>query len=153
MEKTIKILGTLPLGAILCHSEKNVAKQYRVIIEPITEKEETAIDKAERYYGEIRYVRKDGIIIPSAHIYLYGEVDFDSEEDLNILERFHLINDSNYDCNWVYSNIDYDAGTCTTIDGRLKGYPTWNPIKWFKFNHLLIGKPKRVIVYKYYGKR
>ena len=136
-----------PNGVILCHSELIKGKPSSVIMQAITESQEQRIDNAPKYFGEIRYEREDKTIIPAKDIYLYGEVDFSNKDDVEYIKKFDLI-DKGDNSNWIYSNFDYDKGCCTTIDGHLKGSPTWDCIKWFKFCYILLGKPKRIIVYK-----
>lgn len=114
-------------------------------MESITEQQETRIDKSKTYYGDIRFERDDGVIVEAKDIYLYGEVDFDNPEDIRNIERFNLIDSEG---GWMYSNVDYDKGNFTTIDGHAKTFQTWNALRWFIYNHLLLGKPKRIIVYK-----
>lgn len=114
-------------------------------MEPITKEQELRIDKSAKYYGAIKFERKDGVIVAAKDIYLYGEVNFNNDDDLDLIERFKLIDE---DGNWIYSNFNYEKGNFTTIDGVAKGCPTWNLINWFKYCHVLIGKPQRIIVYK-----
>lgn len=141
-------MGTRPEGVTLCHSNDNKTF-FTVVMEPITAEEEARIDKSSKYYGTTRYERKDGAIINQKDIYMYGEIDLDSDDDLDIIEKFNLIDERG---NWMYSNFDYDAGTITTIERKLKQFQTWNPVLWFAYCHCLIGKPQRIIVYKS-GKR
>lgn len=110
----------------------------------ISEEEENRIDKSKIYFGDIRYETKD-FIVKSDDIYLYGEVDFDNEDDLFNITKFNLINERG---NHIYSTFDYNKGSFVTKDGVPKMYETWDPILWFKYCHCLIGKPKRIIVYK-----
>lgn len=147
MEKEVNLLGIRSKKAILCHSEVMKGVHSYIIMEEITEEEELRIDKSHKYYGEKQYERKDGIIIQDKNIYIYGEVNLKDENDINIITSFNLIN-HDYDKNWVHSNFDYERGVFTTIDGVAKTYPTSDPILWFKYNHCLIGKPKRIIIYK-----
>ena len=114
-------------------------------MEAITEQQENRIDKSKTYYGNIRFERDDGVIIQAKDIYLYGELDFNNPEDIYNIERFNLINP---DGEWMYSNVNYDKGHFTTIDGIAKYFQTWDALKWFRYCHILIGKPKRIIVYK-----
>lgn len=122
-------------------------------MEAITEKEELRIDKSAKYYGEIRYVKNDDTIIPAKHIYLYGEVDFNNEDDLANIEKFDLIDDDIEARNFIHANFDFEKGCFTTVNGIAKTYTTWNPILWFMYNYVLIGKPQRIIVYKKIIKR
>lgn len=144
----MSIVGTRPEGMTLCRSNDNKIL-FTVIMEPITAEEEIRIDKSSKYFGSVRYERKDGVIINQKDIYMYGEINLDSDDDLDIIERFNLVDERG---NWIYSNFDYDAGTVTSIDRKFKQYQTWNPIDWFAYCHCLIGKPERIIVYKS-GKR
>ena len=143
-EKKINLLG-IRQSMILCRIELIKGKLSGVYMESITEEQEARIDKSAKYYGEIRYERTDGVIVDAKSIYLYGEVNFEDENDLYQIERFNLIDS---DGNHIYNNFDYDKGCFTTIDGYAKTYPTWNPITWFKYCHCLIGKPQRIIVYQ-----
>lgn len=143
-EKVVNLLG-IRQSMILCRIETIKSKHVAVYIEPITEEQEIRIDKSEKYYGAIQYKRDDGVIIDAKSIYLYGEVNFEDKNDIYQIERLKLIDE---DGGYIYSNFDYDKGQFTTIDGVAKSYPTWNPLTWFKYCHCLIGKPKRIIVYK-----
>ena len=70
---------------------------------------------------------------------------FNSEEDCNILNRFHLLDNDN---SFVYSGFNYDKGTIVLKENKVKWYQTTNNIKWLQFNHCLIGKPEHIIIYK-----
>jgi hypothetical protein len=143
-EKEINLLGIRPNGITLCHTDYYKGK-ISVIMEAITEEQETRIDKSKIYYGDIRYVRNDGTVIQAKNIYLYGEVDFNNKDDISNIERFNLIDE---DGGIIYSNFNYDKGHFITIDRIAKSFPTWNPVLWFKYCHCLIGKPTRIIVYR-----
>lgn len=138
---------------MLYHSEFIKGKAFNVVMEAITEKEEQRIDKSAKYYGEIRYVKNDDTIIPAKHIYLYGEVDFNNEDDLANIEKFDLIDNDIEARNLIHANFDFEKGCFTTVNGIAKTYTTWNPILWFMYNYVLIGKPQRIIVYKKIIKR
>lgn len=141
-EKVISLLN-LKKQALLCHI-KDIKHNIFIIMEAIDEEQEKRIDNSKKYYGSIRY-DKGNDIIPGNNIYLYGEVDLTKEEDLELIENFNLIDSAG---GRIYSNFDYDDGKFTTIDGIAKQYTTWNPVLWFSYCHVLIGKPKRIIVYK-----
>lgn len=138
------MLGIEKKGTVLCHFDIGVQRTV-VIMEPITEKQEERIDKSKLYYGSIRFEKNKEIIIPAKDIYLYGDVDLNSEEDINYIKKFNLISDNG---DWMYSNFDYDRGNFKTIERIHKGYTNFDPIKNFKLAHCIIGKPKKVIVYK-----
>ena len=51
-----------------------------------------------------------------------------------------------------FESNDYDACLEEVLkllkENKVKWYQTTNNIKWLQFNHCLIGKPQRIIIYK-----
>lgn len=113
----------------------------------LTDEEEKIMDKRKDSNGQVFYETKDGHIINNNDIILYGDINFDNKEDVELIKRFNLINEDESG-NWIYSNFNYDKGNFIQIDYINKGYSTWNALLWFKFKHCLIGKPNKIIVYK-----
>lgn len=144
MEKTISLLGIREQAML--YRIKGIKGYEQIIMEAITEEQENKIDKAYKYYGEHRYITKEGTVITGKNIFLYGEVNLDSDDDIDIIERFPIVSEDMD--NFIYSNFDYDKGNYTTIDGKPKGHFTCDKLKWFMYNHCLIGKPNRIIIYK-----
>ncbi len=128
----------------LCLTDSSKGNRI-VVMEAITEEQEARIDKSKQYFGSIRHTKEDGQIIDRKDIYVYGEINFNSEEDCNILNHFHLLDNDN---SFVYSGFNYDKGTIVLKENKVKWYQTTNNIKWLQFNHCLIGKPERIIIYK-----
>lgn len=128
----------------LCLTDSSKGNRI-VVMEAITEEQEARIDKSKQYFGSIRHTKEDGQIIDGKDIYVYGEINFNSEEDCNILNRFHLLDNDN---SFVYSGFNYDKGTIVLKENNVKWYQTTNNIKWLQFNYCLIGKPERIIIYK-----
>lgn len=146
MEKTYKLIGSRPNGTILYRSNNIRYKGIDVVrLEAITEKEEERIDHSKAYFdGATTFCKGDKIIAQDKQILMYGEINFESKEDIKLIEKFNLIADNG---NCIYSNVDND-GSVRTVDGLLLWYPTFDKIEWFKYCHMLIGKPKRIIVYR-----
>lgn len=144
-ERIINLLGLRGDKLLVCHMDCISRNRVPVIMETITEEQETRIDNSAKYYGAIQFERKDGKIVASKDIYVYGEINFNNDEDLNLIEKFNLVDEIG---GWVYSNFNYKQGNFKTIDGLAKGRFTYNPVLWFKFCHVLIGKPERIIVYR-----
>ena len=114
----------IPLNGIrqkilLCRTS-GLKGNFNIMMRPITEEEEKHIDN----YKSIEFV--DGRV-NGGHIISYGEIDIDKEEDKNII---------------------YDKGVGYTDERVMKYAPTIDAYKWFKYCYLLIGKPKRILVYK-----
>lgn len=151
MEKTINLLGIRHKGVDLCYIENKQGKRVSIRMQPLTEEEENEIDNSVKYHGENIFKHESGKMVKARDIYLYGTVDFNNEEDIDNIERFNLIGDKSTD-NIMYTNFDYNKGCFTTVDGKAKYCKTFNALTWFKYCYCLIGKPKRIIVYKYPNK-
>ncbi len=152
-KKVINLLGVSPKKVILRRVPSKIKNKYiNVVMMPITALQESRIDKSKNYYGEIKFDIDNNRFIMAKDIYLYGEVDFENESDLDSIEKFKLINDEG---GWVYSNFDFDNGNYTVIDNQIKGYYTYDVLLWFMFNYVRLGKPKRIIVFneEYYRKK
>ena len=145
-EKTINLLG-IRQRAILHHFDGSKGKEV-VIMKAISEEEEIEIDNSDAG-GGVKFYHDDFTqrIIPATDIYMYGEIDFNNKEDKDLIKSYNLVDD-HLMSSWVYSDFDYEHGTFTTKDGKVKAAPTSDPVKWMKYNHVLIGKPKRIIAYK-----
>ena len=142
-EKEINLLG-IRKRAILLHSKTPHGIEL-TIMEPITEKQEIRIDKSSDYFGGMQFESEHGTI-RQKDIYVYGVIDFDSKSDLDIIKRFNLIDQDLQ--SFMYTPFNYQKGVTFLTDGVLKFTPSIDPINWFKYNYCLIGKPKRIIVYK-----
>ncbi|UVY48252.1 MAG: hypothetical protein [Bacteriophage sp.] len=105
---------------------------------PITEEDEQNLDKFE-------YLNIDNKHIDKKDIYCYGEINLSSNDDVEYIKKFSLLDTDNGGT--IHSNFNYQEGYAL-IEGIAKTYPTFDIIEWFKYNHCLIGKPARIIIYK-----
>lgn len=124
---------------------KDTYHQCEVYMEAITEEQEKDIDDSTDEYENLHFIKDNKVIAKGKEIILYGEVDLNNPIDLNYIQKFNLIDEEH---SWIYSNINFDTGDVSSVNGIIQQHPTFNPIKWFKYCHLLIGKPKRIIIYK-----
>lgn len=146
------ILGTRQ-RVVLCHTKRSKDADYSTVtyMEAIDERQEITIDKSKIYYGEVVFKTKKERGIPEHTVYakniiFYGDIDLTSEEDLNCLEDFNLMNkwDPFEMNNAMPSDFNYKTGLCSTR----KIFSCDDPIKWFKYNYCKLGKPEKVICYK-----
>ena len=74
-----------------------------------------------------------------------------TEEDEQNLDKWECINIDGKRIDkkdiYCYGEINYQEGYAL-VEGIAKTYPTFYIIEWFKYNHCLIGKPTRIIIYK-----
>lgn len=136
MLQEINLLG-IRKQAILCHFEKVCDL---AVIKEITETDEKNINKGLRFNTGTQFIERDKII-------LYGEIDFNNKDDIELIKSKNLMFPEIVS-NIVYSTFDYKSGIATPINNVYKTTIEVNPVKWFMYNYCLIGKPKRVIVYK-----
>lgn len=135
-KKTINLLG-IRKRVVLSHFKDKV--QMAIVMEEISEEDETAIDEHKIFETSVKQiVSKDSVVS-------YGELDFSKEQEINYIADKIDIGDNSY----IYSNFDYDEGVAYANDeNKIMQYPTSDAKLWLKFNHCLLGKPKRVIIYK-----
>lgn len=136
MLQEINLLG-IRKQTILCHFEKICDL---AVMKEITETDEKNIDKRLRFNTGTQFIERDKII-------LYGEIDFNNKNDVKLIKNKNLIFPEIVS-NIVYSTFDYKSGIATSINNVYKMTIEVDPVKWFMYNYCLIGKPKRVIVYK-----
>lgn len=111
---------------------------------PITKEQEDTLERTERLnLGE----KFNNLEVSRKSVICYGEVDIDNPQDAYAIKKFDLLGHEESD-NFVHSNFDYEKGCFTTIDGYAKGAPTSDAILWYRYNYVLIGKPKRVLIFK-----
>lgn len=136
MLQEINLLG-IREQTILCHFEKICDL---AVMKEITETDEKNIDKRLRFNTGTQFIERDKII-------LYGEIDFNNKNDVKLIKNKNLMFPETVS-NIVYSTFDYKSGIATSINNVYKMTIEIDPVKWFMYNYCLIGKPKRVIVYK-----
>lgn len=136
MLQEINLLG-IRKQTILCHFEKICDL---AVMKEITETDEKNIDKGLRFNTGTQFIERDKII-------LYGEIDFNNKNDVKLIKNKNLMFPKIVS-NIVYSTFDYKSGIATSINNVYKMTIEVDPVKWFMYNYCLIGKPKRVIVYK-----
>lgn len=129
---------------MICRS-KEFRNPYNVYMETITEQQENEINDSIDQNNNLYFIKDNKVIAKGKDIILYGKVDLDNPQDLYYIKKFDLINEEN---SLIYTNLDFNTGDVQAVDGKIRKCHTFNPIKWFKYNHLLLGKPERIIIYK-----
>lgn len=143
MKKTVNALGGLT-RAMMCRFKG--VREVIVFMQALSNEKEEFINKN----GHILLTMKDNskVKITLEDIYMYGNVDLEKEETINLIRNCKLVSTSNDEESWLPSEFDYETGTIGLTDGVPKGCPTENSVKWFKYNYCRIGKPEKVICYR-----
>ena len=122
---------------------------YKVVLAALTKEEEEEIDRFHGNYGFYRY-NKDGIVIAERdNIISYGEFNPDDKEDIEFIRSKNYIKRDGDVI--IPSNYDYETNEVIIDTKKTKvmmNTITDNPVDWFLYNHGLINKPKRIIIYK-----
>ena len=120
-----------------------------LVMQSITEEEETAIDNAMDSEDVIKFVLEEKYVIPIRDIFLYGHVDITNKDDIQVIKNSKIITEEVNGAANIPSKFSYKSGEVySDKEGIFRCHDTWDKIKWFKFNHVLLGKPERVIIYK-----
>lgn len=123
-----------------------------LVMEELSEQDEAEIDNSAELTNGMYFMKKVGnqyIRISSRDIFLYGEIDINNKADLELIKKADIITQEVNMAANIPSNFDYENGIVrSNKEGIFKTHDTWNKIDWFKFNHCLIGKPKRIIIYR-----
>lgn len=130
------MLGTKS-RTVLCRIKYN-GKYYNVYMMPITEKQEEMLDKEKGFNLKIN---NDLIYIDKDSIYCYGEIDSTNKEDARAILKFNLVNE---DGTCVHTNISETY----TVPKPPKFVFSTNPLLVWDYCYTLIGRPKRVVVYR-----
>lgn len=99
MEKKLNLLG-IRKKVILCHT-KSLAGVTYTVMRPITEEDEQNLDKWE-------CINVDGKRIDKKDIYCYGEINLSSNDDVEYIKKFSLLDTDNGGT--VHSNFNYQEG-------------------------------------------
>ena len=127
----------------------NRFKSNYLVMEAITKEQEEEIDLSGELYDEMFFIKDNKYRIPARDIFLYGEINIDNKEDLMLINKSDIITQEVNMAANIPSNFDYNtAYVYSNNEDIFKTHDTWNKIDWFKFNHCLIGKPERIIIYR-----
>jgi len=126
---------------ILCPIDRG---DYVCVLESITKEQEDNIENKGIFVFENNGYKKD---IPIEQIYFYGDIDLNNEEDIKIIKSKNLV-DVECKTSMIPVDFDYNTGYGKIEHNIPKIYPTIDSVKWFKYVHCRLGKPKYVIAYK-----
>lgn len=124
---TINVLG-IRKKVMLAHSKSNRTGQT-ILMRAIDQAEEDELDK-------LRH---------KTNIYFYGDVDLEAKSDTDTIKNYNFVHNDYR--GMIYSTFDYEKGSFDLVDAEVKWGASISPLEWFKFNHCLLGKPAKVVVY------
>ena len=107
-------------------------------MQSITERQEAKLDE-EKSINLV--VDGNTIKVSKESIYCYGEINSNNEDDARAIIRFNLVNE---DGTCVHSNINEQYQTVKPP----KFVFSTNPLLVWDYSYTLVGRPKRIIVYR-----
>ena len=113
----------------------------------LTDEEERVLDKNK----VLEIIRgNDKFTINPNNVYCYGSVDLHTNSnDYEIIEDFDFL-DYLVDVGLkIYSDYDYETHTCKSPINRLRWTETWNPAEIVQYAHGVLGKPEKIVLFKY----
>lgn len=144
----VNLLGVLKRAMICRFNERGF--QTNVMITPITEDQEITLDRSKSIYLEgVGSINRDDA-------FFYGEVDLNNQTDINEINRNNFFMKDG--TGMIPITFNYDRACHTLKDVRIdetrsekqiKHGPCCDPVAWFKYKYCLIGKPQRVIVFRF----
>ena len=131
----------------MTNKEGRPTEQVRILMAPITEKEEALLDKGKAFTihrGDLSFS------LNPDNVFAYGEVDFhkgtEDYENIGSLIPYR-------DMVHLPLHYDYDTHTCKTKIKHYQTYETDNIGVMDQYEHGRLGKPKRVVIFKLITKR
>lgn len=112
----------------------------------ISEEEENKIDNIGNNILTIKRGDRE-FTITGKQIYCYGEVDFNSQDDLDVIENFNFLNYLGSVGIGFYSNYDYKEHACYSDTKRVQWTETWSPSLLAQYAHAMLGKPQRILLF------
>lgn len=146
MSKIINILESQQI-CYLSHTNS-----YVVGMIPISDKDELDLDKlSEEQKGGYSFIVPNVLgeihfVIPRSNILLYGDIDMSNNDDVNCL--YNKYNDIIGNHNRIRTHVDYKTGDVELINNKVMMSETWDIELWMKYNLLLLGNPKKVMIFK-----
>lgn len=126
---------------------KSMGRTIAVVMTSITEEEENSID-----HNEDLGITRGGVYfrVKPKNIYCYGEVDFsDGSDDLYTVDTFDWTDHCIEKGLPVYSNYDFKTHTCQSDLKRPRWHDSFSCAKVAQQAYAFIGKPKRIVIFKY----
>lgn len=118
-----------------------------IMMTHITEEEEKQLDEGK----QITITRGDATFdIQPTSIYCYGNVDFSTgSSDYDIIESFDFLNYLTAIGLPIVSRYNYEKHECSSTMDKCLWTETWNPAEIAQYIHGCLGKPERIVLFKY----
>ena len=130
---------------VICSRSISKVETELVIMIPISEKEEAALDKG------LLVTKRDGFqfTIDKSTVICYGEIDFhDSSDDFDVIQGMNWLDHLGALGVCVPSDYSYEEHCCYSPIKSYRFYDTTNPAVVAQYIHARLGKPQRCCIFK-----
>ena len=130
---------------VICSRSISKVETELIIMIPISEKEELALDK-----GLLVTKRNDFMFtIDKSTVIAYGEIDFhNSSDDFDVIQGMNWLDTVQGLGVIIPANYDYKEHCCYSPYKFYTQYDTSNPALVAQYFHARLGKPKRCCIFK-----
>ena len=142
---TYNLLGLFPNGVALNRKPGIKKTTISIRLEPLTEEQESFIDNHKNVWTNGKYIRNDGVEFAGNNILLYGDVELNNREFIDCIRNLDIINSE--DNPWYRTDVNFTTGVVDREKVRKWSFTT-NPLTWFEYNYMLIGRPNKIIIYE-----
>lgn len=139
------LLGLFPNGVALNRKPWIKKTTISIRLEPLTEEQESFIDNHKNVWTNGKYIRNDGVEFAGNNILLYGDVELNNREFIDCIRNLDIINSE--DNPWYRTDVNFTTGVVDREKVRKWSFTT-NPLTWFEYNYMLIGRPNKIIIYE-----
>ena len=139
------LLGLFPNGVALNKKPGIKKTTISIRLEPLTEEQESFIDNHKNVWTNGKYIRDDGVEFAGNNILLYGDVELNNREFIDCIRNLDIINSE--DNPWYRTDVNFTTGVVDREKVRKWSFTT-NPLTWFEYNYMLIGRPNKIIIYE-----
>lgn len=130
---------------VICSRSISKVETELIIMIPISEKEELALDKG------LLVTNRDGFqfTIDKSTVICYGEIDFhDGSDDFNVIQDMNWLDHLGALGICVPSDYVYEEHCCYSPIKSYRYYDTTNPAVVAQYMHARLGKPQRCCIFK-----
>ena len=142
---TYNLLGIFPKGVVLNKKAGYKKSTISIRLEPLTDKQEDYINNNKNIWSEGKFIRDDGVKFAANNILLYGEAELNNREFIDCIRNLDIINSE--DNPWYRTDVNFTTGVVDREKVRKWSFTT-NPLTWFEYNYMLIGRPDKIIIYE-----
>lgn len=142
---TYNLLGLFSNGVALNRKPWIKKTTISIRLEPLTEEQESFINNHKNVWTNGKYIRNDGVEFAGNNILLYGDVELNNREFIDCIRNLDIINSE--DNPWYRTDVNFTTGVVDREKVRKWSFTT-NPLTWFEYNYMLIGRPNKIIIYE-----